>query len=47
MKTLKWIGTVLLLLAFVAGIIYGVNAGDAAECELHGSTICLSCMGIE
>ena len=47
MNRLKWIATVVLFLAFIAGIIYGVNLGDVAECELHGSNICLSCMGIE
>jgi hypothetical protein len=47
MRTLKWIVTVVLILVFMAGIIIGVNAGDVAECELHGSNICLSCMGLE
>jgi hypothetical protein len=47
MNAIKWIVSVVLVLIFAAGIIVGVSLGDTAECELHGSTICLSCMGIE
>jgi hypothetical protein len=47
MNVLKWIATIVLFLVFIAAIIVGVKAGDMAECELHGSNICLSCMGME
>ncbi len=47
MGRLRIVLVVVLFVLFIAGIVYGVSLGDVAECELHGSNICLSCMGIE
>lgn len=38
---------VILLLIFIAGIIYGGKVGDFTETETVGSVMCLSCMGLQ
>jgi hypothetical protein len=40
----------IILLAFllvVAMGVYGIRGGDFSEAQVHGSVMCLSCMGIE
>ncbi|MGQ9464231.1 MAG: hypothetical protein ACUVQ3_00300 [bacterium] len=37
----------ILLLIFIAGIIYGGKIGDFTETETVGSVMCLSCMGLQ
>ncbi len=38
---------VILLVIFIAGIIYGGKVGDFTETETVGSVMCLSCMGLQ
>lgn len=38
---------VILLIIFLAGIIYGGKVGDFTETESVGSVMCLSCMGLQ
>ena len=38
---------IVLVIIFVASIIYGGKLGDFIELESTGSVMCLSCMGIE
>ncbi len=43
----RMILVVILLVIFIAGIIYGGKVGDFTETETVGSVMCLSCMGLQ
>ncbi|MEO0184697.1 MAG: hypothetical protein ABIL22_05800 [candidate division WOR-3 bacterium] len=38
---------IVLLVVFIAGIIYGGKVGDFTETESVASVMCLSCMGLQ
>ncbi|MEO0136088.1 MAG: hypothetical protein ABIL39_10570 [candidate division WOR-3 bacterium] len=38
---------IVLLIVFIAGIIYGGKVGDFTETESVASVMCLSCMGLQ
>jgi len=41
---------IIIFIAFLLVIalgIYGIRGGDFTEVQVHGSVMCLSCMGIE
>ncbi len=43
----RFILVIILLVIFIAGIIYGGKVGDFTETETVGSVMCLSCMGLQ
>ncbi|MEO0095087.1 MAG: hypothetical protein ABIL69_10740 [candidate division WOR-3 bacterium] len=43
----RFILIIVLLVVFIAGIIYGGKVGDFTETESVASVMCLSCMGLQ
>ncbi len=47
MKFVKKVSRIVVLLIFLALVVYGVRLGDFEETKVNGSMLCLSCIGIE
>jgi hypothetical protein len=47
MRFFRGLLRIVVILALVGILVYGINLGDFEETRYNGSILCLSCIGIE